>query len=112
MSLTEESTHLLDLIKQCAADEDALAQIKAALQAAHTRGWLEGYNERATEKQAKAPAVKTYSCSCAPDYEHTVHSITSALHDSRYDDDRAAISLLQPGQTYTDRDGDVWERKS
>lgn len=58
------------------------------------------------------PAIKTYSCSCAPDYEHTVHSITSALHESRYDDDRAAISLLQPGDKHVDVDGDVWERKT
>lgn len=58
------------------------------------------------------PAIKTYSCSACPGYEFTVHSLTDTLNYQHYDDDRAAISLLQPGDKHVDVDGGVWERKT
>lgn len=58
------------------------------------------------------PAIKTYSCSGSPGHDHTVHTLTQVLDNQRYDDDRAAISLLQPGDKHVDVDGDVWERKT
>lgn len=45
-------------------------------------------------------------------YIHTVYSLTAAFGGSRYDNDRAAISKLEVGETHTDIDHDIWERVS
>lgn len=55
---------------------------------------------------------KQYTCSGAPGHIHTVYTLTEVLEDNRYDDDRASISLLQPGGIHTDADGDTWTRVS
>lgn len=57
--------------------------------------------------------VKTYTLACPEGccvVTHTVHSLTEALSTTCYDADRAAISLLQPGDKHVDVDGDVWTR--
>lgn len=44
--------------------------------------------------------------------DHTVYTLTQALEDQRYDNDRAAISKLEVGEMHTDVDDDIWERVS